>query len=147
MVISVQFKNVLFCSLRYKGSIHQQGKKLHKNSFVTVDIFSQLRSLLEHRSNFKTIFTHGKCQISCKTLTYGLKTIYNTPFQRYWLRYVINHNIDLEEVTVPIQNHPKREQGNVEKDLTHIVLGVQIIGGSFKDHCASYIQISQILNM
>lgn len=57
MVISVQFKNVLFCSLRYKGSIHQQGKKLHKNSFVTVDILSQLRSLLERKFNFNTMFT------------------------------------------------------------------------------------------
>ena len=33
--------------LRYKGSISQQGKKLHKSSFVTVDIFSQLKCLLE----------------------------------------------------------------------------------------------------
>lgn len=33
--------------------------------------------------------------------------------------------MDLEEVTVPIQNHPKREQENVEKDLTHI-LGIPL---------------------
>ncbi|XP_020622265.1 uncharacterized protein LOC110059888 [Orbicella faveolata] len=41
--------------LRYKGSIHEQGKKLHKNSFVTVDIFSQLKCLLEREGIWQTI--------------------------------------------------------------------------------------------
>ena len=35
--------------LRYKGNLNQQGKKLHKNSFVTVNIFSQLKHLLESK--------------------------------------------------------------------------------------------------
>ncbi|KAJ7375117.1 hypothetical protein OS493_001855, partial [Desmophyllum pertusum] len=33
--------------LRYKGGLNQQGKKLHKNSFVTVNIFKQFKCLLE----------------------------------------------------------------------------------------------------
>ena len=63
----------------------------------------------------------------------------------------MNHNIDQEEVTVPIQNHPKREQENVEKDITHIgvVNEVSYNRGIFQRPfcCASYVQIGQILNM
>lgn len=43
-----QFPLYLYVNrLRYKGGLNQQGKKLHKNSFVSVNIFSQLRYLLE----------------------------------------------------------------------------------------------------
>ena len=37
--------------LRYKGGLSRQGKKLHKSSFVTVNIFEQLRCLLESKYN------------------------------------------------------------------------------------------------
>lgn len=41
--------------LRYKGSAHQQSKKEHKNSFVTVNIQDQLKDLLERDGIWSTI--------------------------------------------------------------------------------------------
>ena len=50
MYLQKMFNFNIFSSLRYRGGVSQQEKRIHKNSFVTIDINNQLKDLLQRKS-------------------------------------------------------------------------------------------------